>query len=173
MSEYICSNKLNTNECPNIFVKEKLIQTNDRIYIRDKYIRIFEYLNIFVTLWFRTQIYFGLCATWISQWEIPHSTCVIVFSSLIIWILYLQMFWGLFLLAGGYCGVKNIFCVFFQGRRTKYVRWSRIVLVPQSGRFEICFPNWPPTCQMISWKYPGRLKTQISTSFGPHSDFEK
>ena len=33
-------NKFDTNEYPNIFVKEKLIQTNVRIYIRDQYIRI-------------------------------------------------------------------------------------------------------------------------------------
>ena len=52
MSEYIRTNKFDTNECPNIFVKEKLIRTNVRIYIRDQYIRIFEYSNIFVTLWF-------------------------------------------------------------------------------------------------------------------------
>ena len=51
MSEYIRTNKFDTNECPNIFVKEKLIRTNVRIYIHDQYIRIFEYLNIFVTLW--------------------------------------------------------------------------------------------------------------------------
>ena len=50
MSEYICTNKFDTNECPNIFVKEKLIRTNVRIYIRDQYIRIFEYSNIVVTL---------------------------------------------------------------------------------------------------------------------------
>ena len=42
--------KFDTNECPNTFVKEKLIRTNVRIYIRDQYIRIFEYSNIFVTL---------------------------------------------------------------------------------------------------------------------------
>ena len=52
MSEYIRTNKFDTNECPNIFVKEKLIRTNVRIYIRDRYIRIFEYSNIFVTLWY-------------------------------------------------------------------------------------------------------------------------
>ena len=51
MSEYIRTNKFDTNEFPNIFVKEKLIRTNVRIYIRDQYIRIFEYSNIFVTLW--------------------------------------------------------------------------------------------------------------------------
>ena len=51
MSEYIRTNKFDTNECPNIFVKEKLIRTNVRIYTRDQYIRIFEYSNIFVTLW--------------------------------------------------------------------------------------------------------------------------
>ena len=51
MSEYIRTNKFDTNECPNIFVKEKLIRTNVRKYIRDQYIRIFEYSNIFVTLW--------------------------------------------------------------------------------------------------------------------------
>ena len=51
MSEYIRTNKFDTNECPNIFGKEKLIRTNVRIYIRDQYIRIFEYSNIFVTLW--------------------------------------------------------------------------------------------------------------------------
>ena len=50
MSEYIRTNKFDTNECLNIFVKEKLIRTNIRIYIRDQYIRIFEYSNIFVTL---------------------------------------------------------------------------------------------------------------------------
>ena len=38
ISEYIRTNKLDTNECPNIFVKEKLIQTNVRIYICDQYI---------------------------------------------------------------------------------------------------------------------------------------
>ena len=53
MSEYIRTKKFDTNECPNIFVKEKLIRTNVRIYTRDQYIRIFEYSNIFVTLWFR------------------------------------------------------------------------------------------------------------------------
>ena len=42
------------NECPNIFVKEKLIQTNVQIRIRDQYIWIFKYLNIFVTLWHGT-----------------------------------------------------------------------------------------------------------------------
>ena len=45
MSEYIRSNKFNTNECPNIFVKEKLIRTNVRINIRDQYIQIFEYIR--------------------------------------------------------------------------------------------------------------------------------
>ena len=44
MSKYIRSNKLNTNECPNIFVKDKLIRTNVRINICDQYIRIFEYI---------------------------------------------------------------------------------------------------------------------------------
>ena len=53
MSEYIRSNKFDPNECTNIFVKEKLIRTNVRIYIRDQYIRIFEYSNIFVTLCFQ------------------------------------------------------------------------------------------------------------------------
>ena len=53
MSEYIRTNKFDMNECPNIFVKEKLIRTNVRIYIRDQYIRIFEYSNIFVTLWYK------------------------------------------------------------------------------------------------------------------------
>ena len=32
MSEYICTNKFDTNECPNLFVKEKLIRTNVRIF---------------------------------------------------------------------------------------------------------------------------------------------
>ena len=50
MSEYIRTNKFDPNECPNIFVKEKLIRTNVRIYICDQYIRIFELSNIFVTL---------------------------------------------------------------------------------------------------------------------------
>ena len=45
MSEYIRTNKFDTNECPNIFVKEKLIRTNVRIYICDQYIRIFEYIR--------------------------------------------------------------------------------------------------------------------------------
>ena len=45
MSEYIRTNKFDTNECPNIFVKEKLIRMNVRIYIRDQYIRIFEYIR--------------------------------------------------------------------------------------------------------------------------------
>ena len=45
MSEYIRTNKFDTNECPNIFEKEKLIRTNVRIYIRDQYIRIFEYIR--------------------------------------------------------------------------------------------------------------------------------
>ena len=47
MSEYIRTNKFDTNECPNIFVKEKLIQTNVQINICDQYIRI--YSNIFWT----------------------------------------------------------------------------------------------------------------------------
>ena len=55
MSEYIRTNKFDTNECPNLFVKEKLIRTNVRIYIRDQYIRIFKYSNIFVTLCARAQ----------------------------------------------------------------------------------------------------------------------
>ena len=50
MSEYIRTNKFDTNKCPNIFVKEKLIRTNVRIYIRDQYIRIFEYSNIRIYL---------------------------------------------------------------------------------------------------------------------------
>ena len=54
MSEYIRTNKLDTNESPIIFVKEKLIRMNVRIYICDQYIWIFEYSNIFVTLWFVT-----------------------------------------------------------------------------------------------------------------------
>ena len=45
MSEYIRTNKFDTNECPNIFVKEKLIQMNVRIYICDQYVRIFEYIR--------------------------------------------------------------------------------------------------------------------------------
>ena len=45
MSEYIRTNKFDTNECLNIFVKEKFIRTNVRIYIRDQYIRIFEYIR--------------------------------------------------------------------------------------------------------------------------------
>ena len=45
MSEYIRTNKFDTNECPNIFVKEKLIRMNVRIYICDQYIRIFEYIR--------------------------------------------------------------------------------------------------------------------------------
>ena len=36
--------------CRNIFIKEKLIQRNVRIYICDQYIRIFKYSNIFATL---------------------------------------------------------------------------------------------------------------------------
>ena len=51
MSEYIRTKKIDSNECPNIFVKEKLIRTNVRINIRHQYIRIFVYSNIFVTLW--------------------------------------------------------------------------------------------------------------------------
>ena len=54
MSEYIRTNKFDTNECPNIFVKEKLIRTNVRIYIRDQYIRIFEYIR-------HTLIYIYIC----------------------------------------------------------------------------------------------------------------
>ena len=45
MSEYIRTNKFDTNECPNIFVKEKLTRTNVRIYICDQYIWIFEYIR--------------------------------------------------------------------------------------------------------------------------------
>ena len=45
MSEYIRTNKFDTSECPNIFVKEKLIQMNVRIYICDQYVRIFEYIR--------------------------------------------------------------------------------------------------------------------------------
>ena len=47
MSEYIHTDKFGTNECPNIFVKEKLIQINVQINICDQYIRI--YSNIFWT----------------------------------------------------------------------------------------------------------------------------
>ena len=46
MSEYIRTNKFDMNECPMIFVKEKLIQMNVPIYIRDQYILKFEYSNI-------------------------------------------------------------------------------------------------------------------------------
>ena len=45
MSEYIHTNKFDTNECPNTFVTEKMIRTNVRIYIHDQYIRIFEYIR--------------------------------------------------------------------------------------------------------------------------------
>ena len=45
MSEYIRTNKFDTNECLNIFVKEKLIPTNVRIYIRDQYTLV---SNIFI-----------------------------------------------------------------------------------------------------------------------------
>ena len=45
MSEYIHTNKFDTNECQNIFVKEKLIRMNVRIYICDQYIPIFEYIR--------------------------------------------------------------------------------------------------------------------------------
>ena len=55
MSEYIRKRKIDTNECSNIFVKEKLIRTNVQIYIRDQYNRIFEYPNIFVTLCYVSQ----------------------------------------------------------------------------------------------------------------------
>ena len=48
MSEYIRTNKFDVKECLNIFVK-KLIRTKIRIYIRDQYIWIFEYSNVFVT----------------------------------------------------------------------------------------------------------------------------
>ena len=43
------------NECPNIFVKERLMRTNVRINVRDQYIWIFEYSNIFVTLCSKTE----------------------------------------------------------------------------------------------------------------------
>ena len=45
MSEYIHTNKFDTNESPNMFVTEKLIRTNVRLTIRDLYIRIFEYIR--------------------------------------------------------------------------------------------------------------------------------
>ena len=45
MSEYIRTNKFDTNECPNIFVNEKLLWTNVWIYIHDQYIQIFEYIR--------------------------------------------------------------------------------------------------------------------------------
>ena len=51
MSEYICANKFDTNECANIFIIF-FMRTNVRIYISDQYIWIFEYSNIFATLWF-------------------------------------------------------------------------------------------------------------------------
>ena len=54
MSEYIRTDKFGTNECSNIFVKEKLIRMNVRINICDQYIRIFEY--IFATLWNRSNL---------------------------------------------------------------------------------------------------------------------
>ena len=53
MSEYICLNKFDTNDCPNIFVNEKLLRTNVWIYVHDQYIRIVKY--IFHTL-FHTDI---------------------------------------------------------------------------------------------------------------------
>ena len=67
MSEYIRSNKFDTNECPNIFIKEKLIRMNVRIHIRDQYIRIFEYSNIFVTLWKETHFQTGQTGIVITQ----------------------------------------------------------------------------------------------------------
>ena len=51
MSEYIRTNKFDTNK----YIRKKLICTNVCIYC-DPYIWIFEYSNIFVTLW-----YFVLC----------------------------------------------------------------------------------------------------------------
>ena len=72
MSEYICTNKFDTNECPNIFVKEKLTRTNVRIYIHDQYIRIFEYSNIFVTLWFRAS---ETCRTWFVIHLVEFISC--------------------------------------------------------------------------------------------------
>ena len=49
LSIYICTNKFYTIKCPNIFVEEKLTQMNVRI-------NIFEYSNIFLTLWSVTNL---------------------------------------------------------------------------------------------------------------------
>ena len=44
MSEYIRLNKFDTNECPSVFVNERLVQMNVWIYICDQYIQIFDYI---------------------------------------------------------------------------------------------------------------------------------
>ena len=44
MSEYISTNKFGTNECPNIFVKEKLIRMNVRTYAHTHQ-RMSEYIH--------------------------------------------------------------------------------------------------------------------------------
>ena len=45
MSEYIRTNKFDTNKCPNIFVIKKLIRMNVQINFCDQYIWIFEYIR--------------------------------------------------------------------------------------------------------------------------------
>ena len=55
MSEYIRTNKVDPNECPNIFVQTRLTWMNVRINIHAQYIRIFEYIR-HTLLWFRLSV---------------------------------------------------------------------------------------------------------------------
>ena len=84
MSEYISTNKFGTNECPNIFVKEKLIRTNIRIYIRDQYIRIFEYIRhtlICLLLWQQSikKKNIGMNAQNMNKW-VADDVCVCLYG---------------------------------------------------------------------------------------------
>ena len=95
MSEYIRTNKFDTNECPNIFVKEKLTQTNVRIYIRDQYIRIFEYIR-HTLLWCSTVATYGisldsgvlLCTCGESPVQVYCNSCVYCGSVVLLWCLH-------------------------------------------------------------------------------------
>ena len=79
ISEYIHTNKFDTNEWLNIFLSKKLIRTNFLINICDKYIPIFKYSNIFVKLWFST---ISLCHIIVSYY------CVIL-----LWHIIMAYWW--------------------------------------------------------------------------------
>ena len=78
---YIHTNKFGTNECPNIFVKEKLIQMNVRINICDQYIRMFKFSNIFVTLYTWCILYSNIDNTFLISFHWWCCMCSILLCS--------------------------------------------------------------------------------------------